>query len=59
MKTYHTNLSLTDDQFDLIYDALRAYGKSKKERITEINDLIDEIYEAMEDAGASRNVTTY
>jgi hypothetical protein len=58
MKTYHTNLSLTDDQFDLIYDALRAHGKNKKERITEINDLIDELYEAMEDAGESRNVTT-
>ena len=59
MKIYHVSMSLTDDDFDLIYDALRAHGKSKKERITEINDLIDLLYDAMEDAGVSRNVTTY
>ena len=59
MKTYHVSMSLTDDDFDLIYDALRTHVEIKKERLAEINDLIDVLYEAMEDAGASRNVTTY
>ena len=58
MKIYHVSMSLSDDDFDLIYNALQLYAKTKKERITEINDLIDDLYNAMEDAGASRNVVS-
>lgn len=57
MKRHNIYLSITDDDMDTIYNALTSYMARKPERAEEIDDIIDLLYNAMEDAGAFNGKT--
>jgi hypothetical protein len=50
MKMHNIYLSMSDDDFALIYDALKLYARNRQDRAEEVEEVIDTLYDAMEDA---------